>query len=234
MTDLAKLLDEARSADPGNRITFRDSIAAYGRNAVPTMTAWLADPRLGAFAVRVLQRIASEPEARADVVRALRSADSSRLAEVVARDIASALDQLQPSAGPTTRAKSTAAVTPWPGDRTVSALERAFHEAMLGIFTRAGEATRKQRSDGTFIRGYWASYFLRGVRNHGGVAYAHQLLQAAGTSDGFQRLADEHRLDLTVEALILRPAYAELFTDEERAVAASRLARAGYQPPRDV
>jgi hypothetical protein len=101
---------------------------------------------------------------------------------------------------------------------------------MLAIFTLAGEATRKQAPDGSTIRGYWASYFLRGVRNHGGPAYAHQLLRAEGTSDGFQRLTDEHRLDLTVEALVLRPDYASLFSDEERTIAAHRLARAGYQP----
>lgn len=37
-------------------------------------------------------------------------------------------------------------------------------------------------------------------------------------------------LVLTVETLDLRPEFSELFTDDERAVAASRLARAGYQP----
>lgn len=104
---------------------------------------------------------------------------------------------------------------------------------MLDIFRLAGEATRRPRPDGTIARGYWASYFLRGVRNHGGPDYAHQLLRAEGTSDGFQRLTDEGRLDLTVEALVLKPEYAQLFIEPERQTAAHRLARAGYRPPRD-
>ena len=101
---------------------------------------------------------------------------------------------------------------------------------MLDVFRLAGEATRRTRSDGTVARGYWASYFLRGVRNHGGPDYAHQLLRKEGTTDGFQRLKEEGRLDLTMEALVLKPEYAELFTDDERRVAAHRLAEAGYQP----
>jgi hypothetical protein len=102
---------------------------------------------------------------------------------------------------------------------------------MLSIFTLAGEATRRVRADGSMSRGYWASYFLRGVRNHGGPEYARRLLRREGTTDGFQRLREERRLDLTMEALVLRPEYAELFTAEERQVAAHRLAEAGYQPP---
>jgi hypothetical protein len=99
---------------------------------------------------------------------------------------------------------------------------------MLDIFRLAGEATRRPRPDGTTQRGYWASYFLRGVRNHGGPKYARQLLRAADTSAGFQRLTDEGRLDLTVEALVLRPEYEPLFADEDRKIAARRLEEAGY------
>ena len=92
----------------------------------------------------------------------------------------------------------------------------------------AGEATRQQRPDGTYIRGYWATYFLRAVRNHGGLPYAHQLLRMDGTTDGFARLTAEGRLDLTMEALILRPEYRGLFSEGELQVAASRLVRAGW------
>ena len=60
--------------------------------------------------------------------------------------------------------------------------------------------------------------------------YARQLLRREGTTDGFQRLKEEGRLDLTMEAVVLNPEYAELFTDEERSVAVRRLAEAGYQP----
>lgn len=46
----------------------------------------------------------------------------------------------------------------------------------------------------------------------GGLEYAHLLLEQEGTTDGFQRLTDEGRLDLTMEALVLKPEYADLFT----------------------
>jgi hypothetical protein len=127
--------------------------------------------------------------------------------------------------GPTKRASAE-----WPGSRSVSAIELRFHDDMLDIFRLAGEATRRRRPDGTFARGYWASYFLRGVRNHGGPEYARQLLRKTGTSEGFQRLSDEGRLDLTAEALVLRSAYLTMFTEDERRIAADRLAEAGYDP----
>jgi hypothetical protein len=235
MAKLDALLEEAKKADPGDRIRFRDPIASHGLEAIPHMEGWLGEPRLGAFAVRVLERIGAEPPNRGAVVRTLNQARGGELSEPVRNDIEMALVRL---GGTRTRAPistSRSASTPeqWPGSRSVSPLEVRFHDDMLAIFTLAGEATRKRAADGSTIRGYWASYILRGVRNHGGPAYAHQLLRAEGTSDGFQRLTDEHRLDLTVEALVLRPDYASLFTDEERSIAANRLARAGYKPPAD-
>ncbi len=236
MADLITLLQEARTADPSDRILYRDRIAACGAEAVPAMEEWLGDSRLAAFAVRVLERIADNPSNRRAVLNAIASADTTGLPDHVARDFVLAIGRLGGTqahrvAGPRPRRPTHA--EHWPGHRTVSPLELRFHDAMLGIFTLAGEATRRQAKDGSIVRGYWASYFLRGVRNHGGPDYARQLLKAEGTSDGFQRLTDERRLDLTVEALVLRSEYSELFTDDERAVAAHRLARAGYQPLRE-
>jgi hypothetical protein len=232
MADLDALLDQARKADPGDRILLRDPIASHGPTAIPHMQRWLSEPRLAAFAVRVLERIGVDPVNRRAVVRALEQARDSAMG-AVRSDIDKAMARF---GGTRTRVegrkpRSATETEQWPGARTVSPLELRFHEDMLAIFTLAGEATRKRAPDGSTIRGYWASYFLRGVRNHGGPAYAHQLLRAEGTSDGFQRLTDEHRLDLTVEALVLKPDYASLFSDEERTIAAHRLARAGYQPP---
>lgn len=237
MGELDALLAKARTADPSERITYRDAIAAHGDAAVVAMADWLRDPRLAAFAVRVLARIAEVPENRAAVLKTLKSADPDGMPAFVARDVTQALESL--GGGkipqlPRSRSNPRTREGQWPGDRNVSALERRFHDEMLGIFTSAGEATRKRRADGTTIRGYWASYFLRGVRNHGGPAYARQLLRAEGTSDGFQRLTDEGRLDLTVEALVLRPEFSELFSADERAVAANRLAKAGYRPPSEA
>jgi hypothetical protein len=55
------------------------------------------------------------------------------------------------------------------------------------------------------------------------LAYARQLLRKEGTTQGFERLRREGRLDLTMEALVLRPEYASLFTQEELAVASRRI-----------
>lgn len=233
--DLDQLLAAASAADPGVRIEFRDPIARYGAPAVPRLRAWLADPRLSAFAVRTLEKIAVDPANRPAVVEAFRWLDSRAVSEAVVRDVADALTRMTgnaPRSGGLRTPARREPVEAWPGSRAVSRLELRFHDAMLDVFRLAGEATRRTRSDGTTARGYWASYFLRGVRNHGGPAYAHQLLRKEGTTDGFQRLKEEGRLDLTMEALVLRAEYAELFSDEERRVAAHRLAEAGYQPPR--
>lgn len=228
--DLGKLLDTARQASRADRISWRDPIAEHGSRAIPEMRRWIGDPELGAFAVRVLEKVAERPADRHAATAALRSSDTAADTPV-GRDVAEALARLGHRQSTTTRSTG-GRVQPkqWSGYETAPPLEQRFHDAMLDVFRLAGEATRKQRPDGTFIRGYWASYFLRAVRNHGGLTYAHQLLQVEGTTDGFARLTEEGLLELTMEFLVLRPEYASLFSAHERQVAASRLARAGYQP----
>ncbi len=56
-------------------------------------------------------------------------------------------------------------------------------------------------------RGYRASRFLQALRRHGGVATAKRLLERKGTSRGFEILAEKGRLDLSMEALVLRPEF---------------------------
>jgi hypothetical protein len=219
--ELEALLSAAAAAAPGERIAFRDLIAAYGRDAIPPMASWVGDQRLGAFALRVLSKIGREPHHMHAVRVALHALEPDSLIDAVARDVRDAIAGLPPlrsrAGSQMTRAE------PWPGDRRVMPLESRFHEAMLEIFKLAGEATRRRRPDGTIARGYWASYFLRGVRNHGGLNYARRLLHKQGTTEGFERLKNEQRLDLTVEALVLRPEYAALFTDVERSIASRRI-----------
>ncbi len=97
-------------------------------------------------------------------------------------------------------------------ERGPSIVEARFHQAMLDIFELAGRET-----------GYWATYFLRSVRDHGGLETARKLLRKSGTSGGFERLKAERRLDLSMEAVILRPEFRELFSAEELAIASNRL-----------
>lgn len=191
---LDQLLEAASAADPSVRIQFRDPIAAHGTAAIPRLRVWLVDARLSAFAVRTLEKIAADPPNRRAVLDALGSLDPQAVSEWTRRDVADAVTRITgkaPRSGGTGGPGRTQPVEQWPGSRVVSPLELRFHDDMLDVFRLAGEATRRTRPDGTIERGYWASYFLRGVRNHGGPEYAHQLLRKEGTTDGFQRLKEE-------------------------------------------
>lgn len=222
MSDLDELLDAAQHADRGSRILLRDEIAAYGDQAIGPMVVWLKDPRLGAFAVRVLQVIAADPANRGSVIAELSAVSLGGLSPEVAGDVRRALTELRPAAAPR---GSTGAHVPtrekgrdaWRERGGGSILEERFHDSMLGIYWLAGRAT-----------GYWASYFLRGVRNKGGVTEAQDLLHKTGTSPGFERLKAERRLDLSMEAMVTTPEYAGLFTPREIETAHQRLADAGY------
>jgi len=96
-------------------------------------------------------------------------------------------------------------------------LERQFHAAMLRIYTRARDEAH-----------YTAKRFRRMVGKHGGRETARILLEAPGVSEGYTALWERRRLDLTVEALVLQPAWRGLFTEEELAITAKRLKDYGY------
>lgn len=92
-----------------------------------------------------------------------------------------------------------------------------FDAEMVDIYRRTGEAFD-----------YWPNYFLRMVRNEGGVVAARKLLGDGKVSEGFLRLVKARRLDLSVEYFVLKPRYASLFTPAERKVARDRLATYGF------
>lgn len=92
-------------------------------------------------------------------------------------------------------------------------LEARFDAAMEEIYHRAGADCR-----------YWANRYRQMLRRRGGVETAKVFLRRRGVSAGFERLRECKRLDLTIEAHVLQPEFASLFTEEERAVACARLA----------
>jgi hypothetical protein len=96
-------------------------------------------------------------------------------------------------------------------------LELRFHDEMLEIYRRAKSECR-----------YNAARFLQMVSESGGLNAARTLLAASTVSDGFSALWQCGRLDLTVEALILRSPWNTLFTAHELEVARKRLAELGY------
>ena len=84
---------------------------------------------------------------------------------------------------------------------------------MISIYYKAGHET-----------GYWANRFLQMVRKDGGFQAARQWLKPEkGLSPGLQRLAKEKRVDLSMEALVLRDPWKELFTDQELKEARKRV-----------
>jgi hypothetical protein len=90
---LDELLAAAADADGLTRITFRDLIAAFGDAAIVRLEPWLSDPRLAAFAVRTIERAASQPGAALSARAILRRA-RGRGGETTHRDIDEALVRL--------------------------------------------------------------------------------------------------------------------------------------------
>lgn len=98
------------------------------------------------------------------------------------------------------------------------ALVSEFNRAIFGIYTRAKTEA-----------GYNATHFLQMLTDHGGLATAKRLLAAPRVSDGFVALYERNRLDLTVEAHVLDPKFAPLFTEEELEKARTWLEQFGYR-----
>ncbi|HUQ77530.1 MAG TPA: hypothetical protein VM427_01490 [Patescibacteria group bacterium] len=93
---LDAVLTAARDAEPSERIEFRDPIAAHGENAIEAMTDWLGDPRLAAFAIRVLEAIGRDPELKSPVADVLEAVDREELPAHLGRDVDAALAVLRP------------------------------------------------------------------------------------------------------------------------------------------
>ena len=77
---------------------------------------------------------------------------------------------------------------------------------------------------------YNATIYIRMISTLGGLGAARQLLHSSSVSSGFTTLWEKSRLDLTVEAFVLREPWSALFTEEELQTARERLAEYGYHP----
>ncbi len=106
-------------------------------------------------------------------------------------------------------------------DNVVTKLEAAFEQEMETTYHEAAKL------------GYRATYFMRMVREHGGMETARRLLAQESSPEGLGRLWELGRLDISVEAIVLKPEYTPLFTDEERRIARERLAEMSYKAPWD-
>ena len=99
---------------------------------------------------------------------------------------------------------------------TAMDLQSQFHQEMLRIYDEATEF------------GYYPTRFKQMVGTHGGLGAAQLLLGNDTPSRGFEQLWEEGRLDLSVEALVLRTPWAALFTESELREAERRLEGSDY------
>jgi hypothetical protein len=98
-------------------------------------------------------------------------------------------------------------------------LERRFNGAMVSIY----ETAKREL-------GYNATRFVQMISQQGGLTTATQLLWSTTPSEGFTTLWERGRLDLTVEAHVLKTEFAPLFTDADRGQARDRLESYGWRP----
>lgn len=93
-----------------------------------------------------------------------------------------------------------------------------FEQAMYDIYKRA----LKEAS-------YKASLFHQMLSDHGGLQTAKKLINANTVSDGFTKLWEKKRIDLTVEAVIFNcQEWHPLFTSKELEICQKRLKKYGY------
>lgn len=71
--------------------------------------------------------------------------------------------------------------------------------------------------------GYNPTYFLRMLGELGAIETARRLVSTAVPSDGYTNMWEMGRLDITVEAAVVDPRFAALFTPEEIRKAKDRL-----------
>ncbi len=105
-------------------------------------------------------------------------------------------------------------------NETGEALRTQFHLEMVNAFQ-------------TCIRGlnYHPTIAMHHFEEHGAVETAHWLVNLRNDPSGFTRLWEARRLDLSAEALVLKPEYASLFAVEGRRIAYDVLKEYGYVFP---
>lgn len=78
------------------------------------------------------------------------------------------------------------------------------------------------------VCGWNPARFLQSVNQYGAVSVLRRMLAQGKTSESFERLAEQGRLELSIEALIVKKQYAPLFTDKEVNACFDSLCQYGY------
>lgn len=99
-----------------------------------------------------------------------------------------------------------------------SDLELQFDERMRQIYDQAKDEC-----------GYTATRFMQMVAQYGGLGAAKNLLNTPGYTEGLTRLWEMKRLDISMEATVLKDPWRQLFTPEELSKAEVKLKQLGYK-----
>jgi len=75
---------------------------------------------------------------------------------------------------------------------------------------------------------YNPSIFIQMLTSDGAIETCRKLILSKRASDGFAKLWEFHRLDLSVEAIVLRPEFNGIFSSEEKKIARRRLKEYDY------
>lgn len=78
---------------------------------------------------------------------------------------------------------------------------------------------------------YKPTAFLKMIDDYGTIMAVKKLINSTKVSDGYIKLYEKQRLDLTVEAIILEDKWNDLFTEKELLIAQNRLKQYGYSIP---
>lgn len=101
---------------------------------------------------------------------------------------------------------------------TMTKFEAHFHQMMLNIYHKAADECN-----------YRPSYFLQMVTMQGGLDAAKYLLASDEYASGLTKLWNFGRLDLSMEALIIKREWRQMFTEKEIDIAKKRLKQLGYE-----
>lgn len=91
-------------------------------------------------------------------------------------------------------------------------LESAFELEMFRIYREAYDKCKHR-----------ATIFHQMLIDHGGRETARRLLSQHGLQYGFEKICERGYCHITMESLVLRVPWRQLFSDKERAVALARL-----------
>ncbi len=101
----------------------------------------------------------------------------------------------------------------------LKALETKFTKAAIELYKTAKKEC-----------GQTHTLFIQRVSRDGGVAAAKYFIRLDEETSGFADLWMAGRLNLTIEALVIKPEYAPLFSEVERQICKDRLKEHGYPP----